>query len=72
MRTKKYALQGSYAGEKRGEGPLYFALFKKCEVWERAAKWPNRAEKRVLLLRPYNLVPLLVGCQISLMGLDKA
>ena len=32
LRTKKYALQGSYAGEKRGEGPLYFALFRLCET----------------------------------------
>ncbi len=72
LRTKKCILQGSYAGKKRGEVSIYFALFIKCEVWERAAKWPSRAEKRVLLLRPYNLVPVLVGCQISLMGLDKA
>ena len=26
MRTKKYAFQGTYPREKRGEGPLYFAL----------------------------------------------
>ncbi len=32
MRTKKYALQGSYAGEKRGEEPLYFALFNKDAI----------------------------------------
>ncbi len=32
MRTKKYALQGTYAGEKRGEGPLYFALFTKDAI----------------------------------------
>ncbi len=27
LRTKKYALEGSYAGEKRGEVSIYFALF---------------------------------------------
>ncbi len=32
MRAKKYALQGTYVGEKRGEGPLYFALFAKDEI----------------------------------------
>jgi len=32
MRTKKYALQGTYPCEKRGEGPLYFALFKKDAI----------------------------------------
>ena len=32
MRTKKYALQGTYPREKRGEGPLYFALFRKDET----------------------------------------
>jgi hypothetical protein len=32
MRTKKYALQGTYPREKRGEGPLYFALFRKGEM----------------------------------------
>ncbi len=31
LRTKKCTLQGSYAGKKRGEGPLYFALFIKDE-----------------------------------------
>ena len=39
-----------------------FALWRKHEVSGRAAKWPNRAEKRVFLLHPYNPVPLLVGC----------
>jgi len=32
MRTKKYALQGTYPCEKRGKGPLYFALFTKDEI----------------------------------------
>ena len=32
MRTKKYALEGTYAGEKRGEGHIYFALFRKDEI----------------------------------------
>jgi len=36
MRTKKYALEGTYAGEKRGEGHIYFALFKLCEIQRRA------------------------------------
>ena len=34
MRTKKYALEGTYAGEKRGEGHIYFALFRLCETRE--------------------------------------
>ena len=32
MRTKKYALQGTYAGEKRGEVSIYFALFRKDAI----------------------------------------
>ena len=32
MRTKKYGFHGTYPREKRGEGPLYFALFTKDEI----------------------------------------
>ena len=32
MRTKKYALQGTYPCEKRGEEHVYFALFKKDAI----------------------------------------
>ncbi len=42
MRTKKYALQGTYPREKRGEGPFYFALFKKGEIGILASVWVVR------------------------------
>ncbi len=48
LRTKKYALQGSYAGEKRGEGPLYFALFRKGET----EKAPGMNQVRAGSCRP--------------------
>ncbi len=54
MRTKKYALQGTYAGEKRGEGPLYFALFNKCEIEKEPPDLKDQAAgvQEQTLLRP--------------------
>ena len=56
LRTKKYTLQGSYAGEKRGEGPLYFALFKLCEVGKTEIDGTERVMSDIAYYRPCCLI----------------